>query len=113
MIVAEPFQAQPKLLHQSGAEVLHQHVAGRDKVADGRHALGRLQVQHHGALVAVQREEVGGVLAGERGPPVTRVVARFGALHLDDVGAQVAQGHGGERPRQHAREVQHAHAAQR
>ena len=36
---------------------------------------------------------------------MARVVARAGPLHLDDVGAEVAQQHGGEGAREDAGEV--------
>src|ERR671939_31101 len=43
------------------------------------------QVEHDGALVAVEAQVVGAGLAAPRRPPRARVVARARSLHLDDV----------------------------
>ena len=51
----------------------------------------RREIEDDRALVAVQREEIGGVVAGERRAPPAGVVAGAGTLHLADVGAEVGE----------------------
>src|SRR5258708_35270056 len=69
----------------------------------------RLQIKRHTALVAIG--EVPGVsilgdrLRGEVVRNAPQVAARW--LHLDDVGAEVGQNHGGARTRDEAREVRY------
>ena len=70
-------------------------------------------------LVAVRAQIVGGfcgVLAlgifQKRWPPGAGVVARAGALDLDDVGPQVGQGLGTPGARQNAGEVENADAVE-
>jgi hypothetical protein len=74
------------------------------------------EVEHAAALVAVDAREVGaspiGRVAPPRWSPPSRLVAA-GRLKLDDVGAQVGEEHGRERPRQHAADIEHADAGER
>lgn len=76
---AEPFG-------DAGAVALQEDVGAGGQVEDARGAFGGLQVEDDGALVAVGDVE-GGVDA-EAGSP--------GAVHADDVGAEVGEEHGGE-----------------
>ena len=104
--------ADPELLHRARAEVLQQHVALGGQALEDGHARGRLEVEGEASLRAVHRHEVAGFAAHERWP-LTGVVALAGLLDLDDRRPHVAQHHRGERARQHAREVEHAHAGER
>ena len=71
------------------------------------------QVQRQAAPVAVDREEVRGVLAVERRPPAPGVVADAGALDLEHVGAEVGEHEAAVRAGQHPREVEHLQAGER
>src|SRR3546814_18848172 len=84
-------------IHRAGPEVLDQHVADVDQppqqVAAGR----GLQVDRYALLVAVDRQEVGGLVALPGRCEGAGVVARPRPLHLDDPGPEVAELHGAER----------------
>lgn len=105
----EPFGREAQAVQHTGPEVLEQDVGPAHHLLEGLPALVGLQVQRDRPLVAIRRQEVGGFAFGVLGlnegrPPGPGVVPTLGALHLDDVGAEVAQHHGrvrtGERPRQ-------------
>ncbi|GBD12969.1 hypothetical protein HRbin24_00990 [bacterium HR24] len=104
--------AQTQALHSAGREVLHHHIGLLDQPQKEVSAGGALQVDADAALAPVHREEVGGLVVqvGARG---AGHVAVGRALDLDDVGAQVAQHHAGERPSQDPGEVQDADTGQR
>ena len=99
---------EPEAFHQAGTEVLHDHVAREREPARDRASILGPEVDHDRALVPVEREEVGRVLADERRSPATRVVPGAGSLDLHDVGAEVAEQHRRERARQDAGEVRHS-----
>ena len=109
----EPVVAETPLLERADLEVLDQHVALRDQ--PGEDLLPRLHrhVERHRALVAVHAEEIRGLLLRERRAPGARVVARARRLDLDHVGAHVAEHHRAERPREDAREIEHAQPVER
>ena len=111
---------QPVLRQAPGLEVLHQHVALLRQAPHQLLPLGAGEVDGHRLLVAVGAHVVGRLARGLAGgvghvgrAPGARVVAAAGALHLDDLGAQVAQRLGGPGAGQHARQVQHLHVLQR
>ena len=103
--------ADAQALGHAGAEVLHHHVGLGGHLADQGHGLGVLEVQHQALLVAVHHREqrAFAVVHGADGA----VVVALRRLDLDDLGAQVGQQGRGQRPGQHAREVEDAHAVQR
>ena len=86
-----------------------------DHAQYGALAGGRREIDRDAALVAVERDE-------RRADPcvlvqhllgdaeVARLVAAARLLHLDHVGAEVAQDLRGGRTREHARQVQDAYA---
>ncbi len=86
----ERLVAEAEALHGAGAEVLDEDVGLTHQCLDHLDALGGLEVEGHAALVAVE-EEVGGRLAVLVGRPGARLVAGPRVLHLDDVGAEIAQ----------------------
>ena len=103
----------PEPLGPAGPEVLDHHL-GAGAQLEGQLAARRIaQVDRHAALAAVHGEEVGGLAARERRAPGARLVAALRALDLDHVGAEVGEHHAGVGPGEHAREVEHAHAAER
>ena len=80
--------------HHAGAEVLDQHVGLRGETPDERRARLLADVDGHAALVAVESLEVEAThlrrqAAGSVG--VANPIAAAGLLHLDDVGAEVAE----------------------
>jgi hypothetical protein len=50
-----PAEAEP--VHDTGAEILHQHIRGREQSPEQRAALVGLQVERDGALVGVEHGE--------------------------------------------------------
>ena len=106
--------ALPEALHDLRPEVLHQHVGPLDQTAHDLEPGWRLEVDGDRALAAVGRHEQGGELAGgiDRLPAAPRDVAGK-RLDLDHVGPLVGQERGGERARNHAREIHHPYARQR
>ena len=75
-------------------------------------AFGGLQVESHATLVPVE-EEVRRGLAVLLWGPGSRLVARRRVLHLDDVGAEVAQQRPAPGSRDHAGQIEHADAVER
>ena len=117
---AQRFVVQPVAAHVADLEVLHQHIALRHQLAHDLLAFGGGNVERDGALVAVHRQEVGGLGGGlalrvgrEGRAPLAGVVALAGALDLDDIGPQVGQGLGAPGPGEHAGEVQNAKVLKR
>ena len=105
--------AQAPLLHGARLEVLDQHVRALEQAQQHVAALGLGQIEPEGALVAVDADEVGGVVRFvERRPPIAHLVA-LGRLDLDHLGAMVAQDLGAVRPTQHARQIEHEQAVER
>ena len=95
-------------------EVLNQGIGLADQVVHHGQALRLLQVDHHAALVAVEREEGGHLSRGgdvlEAMSPVE--LAGPGRLDLQDIGAQIPQAQAGERTRQHLRAVENRDAVE-
>ena len=95
-------------------EVLNQGIGLADQVVHHGQALRLLQVDHHAALVAVEREEGGHFSRGrdvlEAMGPVELAGPR--GLDLQDVGAQISQAQPSERTRQHLRAVEDSDAVQ-
>jgi hypothetical protein len=112
IVLPQAVVAETEPLHRAGPEVLEHHVRRLDQRPEDLLPFRRLQVQREALLVAVHGEEIRGLAARER-RPAPRVVALAGLLDLDDLGAHVAEGHGAERPGEHARQVDDAHARQR
>jgi hypothetical protein len=83
---------QAVLRQAAGAEVLDDDVGPRGQLAGERGVAGVAQVERDRALVAVDREVVRRDVAAHRRLPGAGVVAGR-ALHLDDLGAHVAEQH--------------------
>lgn len=96
-------RADAEPLGDPGAEALDEHVGALDQVEDAGGAVGGLQVDEDGALVAV-----GDVVGGVDGES-----AAAGAVDPYDVRSQVGEEHGGERARPDARQLDDAHARER
>jgi hypothetical protein len=66
---------------------------GRKFSSSGSHPLLGGKIERHRAFVAVDAQEIGGVLADEGRAPSSRLVAFARLLDLHHVGAQVTQNH--------------------
>ena len=87
----------------AGPVALDEDVGALDQVEYEAGPLGRLEVDDHGAFVAVG-EVMGRVDAEARTP---------WAVHPHHVGAEVGEEHGGERAGPDARQLDHAHPGER
>jgi hypothetical protein len=115
VVLAEVLVAEVPLLHRADPEVLDDHVGLRGEVAEHLPTRRRLEVERDRALVPVDAHVVGrllGVAVSGR-VPVAGLVARLGALDLDNVGAEVAELHRAERSHEDARGVEDGHAVER
>ena len=113
MSFRQTIRSKPQAIGGRGSGVVHQQVRARgEQVKQLTTAIGP-QVDHDRSLVAVDRREIGTDLvsriAPERRTPAAALVAAW-RLELDDVGPQVGQEHGRERPGEHPAAVEHAHA---
>ena len=96
--------------HDTGAEVVPDHVGDPDQVVEHLAPFGLRQVQRHALLVPVDGKEVCALPIGEEWRPHhPHRVAAVRLLDLDHLGPQVRYEHGAVRPRQHPSEVQHPH----
>jgi hypothetical protein len=101
----DPLVAKAEPLQGAGLEVLDQHVGPLGQGKGGLPAPLVLEVEGGAALVAVDGQVVGAVVAEKRRAPGSGLVAAVGMLDLDHVGSEVAQQHGRERTGQHPRQV--------
>ena len=99
--------------HHIGGKVFHDDIGVGGQLPENPLRRFVPQVEGQAALVAVDRQEIGGFGADERRPPLAGVVAAAGHFDFDDVGAVVAEHQGAERPGQGAGQIQHFHAFQR
>src|SRR5262245_34061278 len=92
-------EAEP--VHYARSEVLDEDVCVTHQPGGNVAVAAVAEVQYDAALVPVKAKVIRASVGGERRTPSPRVVA-VGALHLDDVGAQIAQGHRDERAGKYA-----------
>jgi hypothetical protein len=103
-------QAQPSQGRR--AQVGHDDVARGDQPEHGLAPVCVLQVEAHVALVAQQVQgNPGHTVLGTFAHHPVGVTA--GVLDADDIGAEIAQDLGGERPHHHRRDVDDANAGER
>ena len=96
-----------------GREILAEDVGGSDQAPEEGRALRLAQVEGDGLLVALLGEPGVAVAALARAAELAQRVAEPRLLDLDDLGAELAEDGGGERPGDEGREVDDADAAQR
>jgi hypothetical protein len=96
----------------AGLEVLDQDVGPTGQLPRGGQVVGVLEVERHGPLVAVDAEVVGRHAVPHGRLPGAGVVTGR-SLHLDDLGTEVRQQHGGVRAGEDAGEVGDEQAGQR
>jgi hypothetical protein len=110
--LARAIRTESEPLERARPEVLDHHVGGAEKLREERPSVGRLEIDRHALLVAIDAEEVRAPAADERAPG-SRIVAVPRILDLDHLGTHVAQQHGAEGTGEHAGEVDDLEAAQR
>src|SRR3989475_2647 len=103
--LAHLLPANAPFLHGADLEVLHHHVGLLHQSQHGLLPFRLRQVQELQPLVAVQAPVVGGHTVLERRPPGARIVA-LRRLHLENVGAVVAQDLAAQRATKNAGEVE-------
>jgi hypothetical protein len=109
---AQDIVADAPFVERAGLEILDQHVGALEHLhQDGTAALGG-KVEPDRALVAVDANEIGRVLAMEWRPPVAHFVAGR-RLDLDHVSTVVGEDLRAKRAAQHTREIDHAQAGHR
>ena len=100
------FVIQSEFLHHARPEILHQDVRLADQFEEQFAAVGMLQIDRDALLAPVDVLEVAAhaLFEGAKSP---RLIAAEG-LDLDDIGTQVAQGHGREGTREYPGQVDDA-----
>ena len=108
------FVAQAQALDRRRPAVVDEEVGGFDQVLQHGAGGGLLEVEAERALVAVGRhvDRPHALVAPHRATRHAQQIA-FRRLDLDHVGAHVGQMLRGERPQQHGRQIDHAHALER
>jgi hypothetical protein len=105
LVEAEPFE-------HAGPEILDQHVGARkQRVQDGL-GPGLPEIDAQRALVAVGGREIAADVGRERRRAVAQAIT-LGALHLDHVGAEIAEQLRAKRPREDAPQIDDADAGER
>jgi hypothetical protein len=89
--LVDALPGEPHAIERSGREVLHQHVAGLDQPLDDFLALRMLRIDGDRPLVTVEHREIQRVDALDVAQLRTGDVAGARTLHLDAVGAHVAE----------------------
>ena len=93
VVDSEPFS-------RAGWKILQKNIRLGGQGLDDLDPLGCFEIDRDASFIAVGAEKVGAFTgSGEGGAPVARLVANLRALHLDDVGSQVAEDHGAVRSR--------------
>ena len=108
--------AQAEPIHHAGAEVLDQHVGGRDEPLQHVLAAVGLQVERDRLLAAVlgQERRAHQLLVERRvGAELARQIAVLGHLDLDHLRAEQRELVGAERPGQHVGQIEHPDSRQR
>ena len=109
----EPGVRETPLLQRAQLEVINQHVGLCDQVGENLLPRGYRHVERQRTFVTVDAKEIDGV-AGEKGrPPGAGVVAGFGRLDLDHIGAHVAEDHGAKGTCQDAGQIDDAQSGER
>jgi hypothetical protein len=100
----EPLRAQPPPLQHTGPEVLDEHLGIACKGTEDLLALGGTEVERHASVVAGDDLPPQAVTILVRSVRSRRITPRV--LHLDDVGAEIAEQHGGDRRGIHRADIE-------
>ncbi len=109
---AHRFVVEPETVHDSRAELLHQHVGTRQERPQPRPAFIGLEIEGDRLLAAVEQREVDAVPTPS-GLVSAHLLATVGPFDLDDLSARLGQDQARHRPRQQSREIEHQHAVER
>jgi hypothetical protein len=112
VILPQSFVAEAEPIQGTASPVFDHYVGPGRKLPDPLQSFRVFEVNPDGALVAVDGEEVGRLVTGERRTPVAGVVPALGVLDLKYVGPEVAQHHRRVGARQDPREVENPHAVE-
>ena len=104
---------QAPLLHGAGAKILAEDVGLGDEALEKGRAFGLAQVEGDGLLVALLREPGVTVAPRTRGAELAERIAEPRLLHLDDLGAELAEDGRGEGPGDEGRKVDDTDALER
>src|SRR5579864_6658063 len=113
MFLLQLLVSEAQLFHAAELEVLDHDVALLRQFPRDLLALGGLQVEGHGALVAVDAVEIGRLGRTDAQAPIAGVVAALRVLDLDDFGAEVTQNHAAPRSGKYPGEIKNANAGER
>src|SRR5258705_9793221 len=96
--LGQPLLGEAEPVQDAGPEVFHEHVGLANEGLKGGLTGVVLQIAGYGSLVPIRAQEVSGFTfavdrINEGRPPSTGVVAATRILHLDHLGAEVAQHH--------------------
>src|SRR5690606_22527118 len=94
VLLAQPLVADAQAIGRARPKVLDGHVGGAGEAVDDLSPLRRAHVDGDALLVAVDAEEVAAFAPDEGWSPVPCIIAGAGALHLDDLRAEVGEHHG-------------------
>ncbi|MGY4426754.1 hypothetical protein ACVWY2_009203 [Bradyrhizobium sp. JR6.1] len=94
--------------HHAGAEILHQHVGGRDQPAHGFDAGRRLQVEHEAVLADIELAERRRAMVAHRRSRPHRLA--LGGFDLDHLRAHVGEHPRAMRSGDRGRKIEHAKA---
>ena len=113
----EPLDRKAEAIKYAGTKVLDQHIGATDKLGQCRLPGRRLEVDRYGFLIAVGRQEVGGLAlpsvgVEKRRAPAHVIIAAGWLLHLDNSRAQIAEHHRGMGPRQRPRQIEYEQAVE-
>ena len=98
--------ARPSFSSEPGREIVHDHIGAVDEMLDEFAIRGSAEVGGDAELVAIDAEEIRALAARIEGrSPPARLVARAGALDLDDVGAKITEHHRRERSGEDSRHI--------
>ena len=102
-------------IHHARAEVVHHDVGARDQRLHPLQVARRFQVGGEALLVAVDgvEERAVGAESLVRELQLAGEVAAAGALHLDDLGAEIGEPQAAGRSRQELAEVEYQHSLER
>ena len=112
VVAAKHVVAQTHLVGDAGLEVLDEDVGLPGELLQQGESLWRSEVDGQAALVAVDAQEVGTFSLVERPEGAQQIAARC-RFDLGDIGAEVAQDHGAERPRRRTREIEYPDSLER
>lgn len=102
----EPGIVEAPTVHGSQLEVVDDYVRPANEAAQQFPSVFALEVEGKTALVAVDRQVVGGQRTNERRAPGPGVVTMAGLFDLDDVGSHITKGHRAQRPGQYTGQIE-------